>query len=176
MTLATLITLADFSALVDAAYEAETPVVTSAESELGQPLARFDDAAAIKTHAAGQVAAGIHHGAYALWYPSMKGLVLERRITLDPPREGHAFRYSRSGWGLIQLHLYATPPSSVQCRVSVNSEARARARETRYPELGPVADWDWRVVETYAFRLSRRLAAMGRTAPVAPPPGAGEVD
>lgn len=169
MTLATIISPADFDSLVDSAFQAETPQVSASESELGQPLEHFADRAAILAKAAACIEAGIHNYAFSLWYPSMKGQVSERRITLDPPREGHSFRYSRSGWGLIQLHLYCGTPGRLQCRVAVNSETRAQARQDRHPELGAVADWNWRVVESYAFRLSRRLAAMGASAPVVQP-------
>jgi hypothetical protein len=87
-------------------------------------------------------------------------------VELDPPRDGKTFRHSYAGWGIVHVHLYFTPPSTLQCRVVVNSEARAASRQHRYPELGPAADWDWRAIEAYAFRLTRALAAMGRTAPV----------
>lgn len=166
MTLATIISLSDFGALVESAFQAETPVVSSSESDLGEPLQRFATPAEIQAKAAYCAGAGIRNYAFGLWYPSMKGRILERQVALDPPREGKAFRYSLGGWGIIHLHLYFTPPNTLQCRVAVNSEARAKARQERYPELGATSEWDWRVVETYAFRLSRRLASMGPTAPV----------
>jgi hypothetical protein len=166
VTLATFISPASFDVLVDAAYEGETPVVMAAESELGAPLEHFADAAAIKAKARQCIAAGTRNFAFALWYPAMKGAYLDRRVEFDPPRDGHAFRHSLGGWGLLQLHLYCAPPAVLQCRVSANSEARALARQDRYPELGPVSAWDWRVVENHAFRLSRRLAKMGKTGPV----------
>lgn len=174
MTLATLISLSDFGALVESAFQAEAPEVSSSESELGEPLQRFATPAEIQAKAAECARAGIHNYAFGLWYPSTKGIVLERQVPLDPPREGKSFRYSLSGWGIIHLHLYFTPPNTLQCRVVVNSETRARAREDRYPELGATSEWDWRVVETYAFRLSRRLASMGRTAPVVQPSAPGD--
>ncbi|MCK4840643.1 MAG: hypothetical protein KAT04_02030 [Methylococcales bacterium] len=166
MTIATLISISDFGALVEDAFHPETPVVSSSESELGQPLQHFATPVEILAKAKHCIEAGIHNYAFGLWYPSMKGGVLERKVVLDPPREGESFRYSMSGWGIIYLHLYVTPPNTLQCRVAVNSEARARSREGRYPEMGATSEWDWRVVETYAFRLTRRLASMGRTVPV----------
>jgi hypothetical protein len=167
VTLATLITAPDFAVLVASAFESETPTVASSESELGQPLQRFASQAEIIAKAAHCIETKSHNYAFGLWYPSMKGEVLERKVELDPPRDGKSFRYSLSGWGIIRIHLYAAQTHTLQCRVAVNSEARAKSREDRHPELGPVSAWDWRVVETYAFRLSRKLAAMGRTAPVA---------
>ncbi|MFT7127173.1 MAG: hypothetical protein ACI9HX_000850 [Pseudoalteromonas tetraodonis] len=166
MTLATVITATDFNTLVNSAFKAETPMVTSSESELGQPLERFATAADVKAKAAQCIEEGVSNYGFGLWYPSMKGNCLERKVALDPPRDGQSFRYSLSGWGLIRLQLYVTPPNTLQCRVTVHSQARATQREHRYPEQGAVSDWDWRVVETYAFRLTRQLAAMGPTAPV----------
>ncbi len=169
MTLATVISFSDFGALVEGAFYPEIPLVASSESELGEPLQRFENPSAILAKAAQCIETRTHNYAFGFWYPSMKGQMLERQVALDPPRQGKSFRYSLSGWGIIHLHLYASSPGTLQCRVSVNSEARAQSRESRYPELGPTADWDWRVIETYAFRLSRRLASMGHTAPVVLP-------
>ena len=166
VTLATIIKLSDFGALVDGAYHPEIPAASESESELGAPLQRFGSAAEVLAKAEACFQAGVQNFAFGLWYPSMKGRVLERRVVLDPPRDGKTFRYSLSGWGVIHLRLYVTPPRTLQCRVVVNSESRATSRQDRHPELGPASDWDWRVVESYAFRLSRRLASMGRTAPV----------
>lgn len=169
MTLATILTLSDFGVLAESAFQAETPLVASSESDLGEPLERFVTAEDIRVKAAQCIKAGIRNYSFALWYPSMKGQALERQIALDPPREGKSFRHSLTGWGVIHLRIYYTPPGTFQCRIVVNSEARAKAREDRYPELGATAVWDWRVVDTYAFRLSRTLASMGRTAPVIQP-------
>ncbi|MGJ8669014.1 MAG: hypothetical protein ACSHXK_05955 [Oceanococcus sp.] len=169
MTLATIISLSDFDTLIEGAFQAETPQVSSSESDLGQALQRFATLDEIKAKAAQCYKAGTYNYAFGLWYPSMKGKTIERKVSFDPPRDGHTFRYSLSGWGIIHLHLYATRPKSLQCRIAVNSEGRARSRQERFPELGAASDWDWPVVEKYAFRLSRSLAAMGRTAPVVAP-------
>ncbi len=169
MTLATIISFSDFGALVESAFYPEVPVVASSESDLGELLQRFENPAAILAKAAQCVETCTHNYAFGFWYPSMKGQMLERQVALDPPREGKSFRHSLSGWGIIHLHLYAPSPGTLQCRVAVNSEARAKSRESRYPELGAASEWDWRVVETYAFRLGRRLASMGPTAPVQQP-------
>lgn len=169
MTLATLITPADFATLCDEVFRPEQALVQSAESALGETLETFESADAMQARIAACAARGDENYSFGLWYPTMKGQVSARRIELDPPRDGHTFRHSMSGWGIIRLNLYFTPPNTLQCRISVNSQARALSRESRYPELGPAADWDWQAVETYAFRLSRKLATMGRVAPVGLP-------
>ena len=174
MTLATIITLSNFNDLVESAFQAEVPVVSSSESDLGQPLQRFATPAEIRTKAKYCAQAGIYNYAFGFWYPSMKGQIVERKVTLEPPRDGHSYRYSLSGWGIIHLHLYAAQPNTLQCRVAVNSEGRASSRQKRFPELGTASEWDWRVVEKYAFRLSRKLASMGRTAPVVAQSPAGD--
>ena len=41
-----------------------------------------------------------------LWTPRHKGKPIFRKIDLDPKRcNGHTFRYSTDGWGLIQLYF-----------------------------------------------------------------------
>jgi hypothetical protein len=166
VTLATILSISDFGVLVKEAFRPESPVVSSSESDLGEPLQRFATPAEIQAKAVDCINGRLHNYAFGFWYPSMKGRVLERRIALDPPREGKTFRHSLAGWGIIHLHLYFTPPNTLQCRVAVNSQGRAASRQDRHPELGSASEWDWTVVETLAFRLSRRLASMGRTAPV----------
>lgn len=166
VTLATVISASGFGVLVKEAFHPECPLVSSSESDLGEPLQRFSTPEQIQAKVQECMDAGLHHYAFALWFPSMKGRVLERTITLDPPREGKTFRHSLGGWGIIHLHLYFTPPNTLQCRVAVNSRDRAASKQDRYPELGPATDWDWTVVEAKAFRISRRLASMGRTVPV----------
>lgn len=166
MTLATVIKPTDFNTLINSAFKAESPVVTSAESDLGQPLEKFASAAEVKAKVAQCMADGVSNYSFGLWYPSMKGSVSERKVSIDPPRDGHSFRYSLSGWGLIRIQIYVTQPDTLQCRVTVNSQAKSQKREQKYPEQGAVADWDWQQVQTYAFRLTRQLAAMGPTAPV----------
>lgn len=166
MTLATVISTSDFATLVKEAFHPERPLVSSSESELGEPLERFSTPEEIQAKVQRCIDAGVHNYAFAFWFPSMKGRVLERTITFDPPREGKTFRHSLGGWGLIHLHLYFAAPDTLQCRVAVNSRSRAASRQDRYPELGPSSEWDWTVVEAKAFRISRRLASMGRTVPV----------
>ena len=82
MTLATIIDLEDFDALVDGAFRAEHPSVSSSESELGEALEHFATPDAIKAKARHCVEAGIRRYAFGLWYPSTKGLVFERRVEL----------------------------------------------------------------------------------------------
>ena len=106
MTLATIISFSDFGTLVEGAFQPEIPVVSSSESDLGEPLEHFSSPAEIRAKAADCAKAGMHSYAFGLWYPSMKGRVIERQVALDPPREGKSFRYSMSGWGIIRLHLY----------------------------------------------------------------------
>jgi hypothetical protein len=59
MTLATIIKMSEFDALVEGAFQAETPVVSSSESDLGQPLQRFATPAEIQAKAAYCSEAGI---------------------------------------------------------------------------------------------------------------------
>jgi hypothetical protein len=43
---------------------------------------------------------------FQLWTPRHKGKPALRKIDLDPKRcNGHTFRYSTDGWGMIQLYF-----------------------------------------------------------------------
>jgi len=170
VTLATTLSLQDFSALADSAFKPEAPIVRAAESDGDEPLAQYADTAAMVERVRRCISERRHNFAFALWYPAMKGLVVERRIEFDPPRDGITHRDTVSGWGLIHLHVYASVPGNLQCRISVNSEQRARNRQAKYPELGPVDDWDWRFVQRQAYNLTQRLSTMGFTGPVIQPP------
>src|SRR3546814_6247277 len=78
------------------------PYTTLFRSDLGEPLQHFADAGAIKARAAQCVADGTHNYAFALHYPSTGRTVIERRISFDPPRDGHTFRRSEEHTSELQ--------------------------------------------------------------------------
>ena len=58
------------------------------------------------------------------WHPEHGGEVLEERIELRVP--GYEFRWSRVGWGLVQLHFGRAEGTDLKkSSLSVNSEKRA---------------------------------------------------
>lgn len=96
----------------------------------------------------------VHNAAHTMylqvWHPSCKGKLYLERINLDPKTcQGHTFRYSIGGWGMMQLYLGgeckegAIKPSHFGHR----SEKGARKWEGITLEYGLVDDWDWTAVE-----------------------------
>jgi len=82
-----------------------------------------------------------------------------RRIQLDPSKTGGAsFREEIEGWGLIQLQIGGEGPKGVvHSNTNHNSEARAKKWERTYPEMGPVAGWDFKLVSTLSRRINRHI-------------------
>ncbi len=70
-----------------------------------------------------------------------------------------SFRYTASGWGLIQLYLGGVSPTGIVLSHSNhNSEARARAWEpTDRGKMGSVAAWNWQEVTRASSRLNRHI-------------------
>jgi len=95
---------------------------------------------------------------FNLWTPRLKGDLIFRKVNLDPKRcNGHTFRYSTDGWGLIQLyfggiknHAFHNAPKSSVLNVSHighQSQKRAMAWEGVTQGNGQVSKWDWKEVE-----------------------------
>ena len=82
-----------------------------------------------------------------------------KRITLKPGKaSGASFREVIEGWGLIQLQIGGVGPKGiVHSHTNHNSEARAKKWESTYPDLGPVADWDFRLVSSISGRINRHI-------------------
>lgn len=82
-----------------------------------------------------------------------------KRIALKPSKtSGASFREIVEGWGLIQLQIGGTGPKGVvHSHTNHNSEARAKKWESTYPELGPVNDWDFKLISSVSGRINRHI-------------------
>jgi hypothetical protein len=82
-----------------------------------------------------------------------------KRIELKPSKvSGATFREAIEGWGLIQVQIGGAGPKGIDhSRSNHNSETRARKWERTYPELGPVADWDFKLVSSISGRINRHI-------------------
>lgn len=151
---------------VVAAIYAQGPVIVrEAYSEFGCATREFADAKALCDELHHEPGSAVSRS-YTLYYPEAKGHTYERRIALDPKAcRGHTFRFCQEGWGLIQLQCDFRKHPRVECRVAVNSKARASLWSVTYPELRSPDLWDWMVVQRKAgklVRLLRRLAKESR--------------
>jgi len=100
-------------------------------------------------------------------YPNdADGKFVRRLITLDSKRcKGATFRYTAEGWGLIQLYLESPIKRSGKqwmetSHTNHNSEKRAMAWESTYPDLGRVSDWNWKAVTSFSRRLNRYIQSL----------------
>jgi hypothetical protein len=110
--------------------------------------------------------------------PSASHQFSVRRISMQPELcDGHTFRYTVEGWGLIHLHLGGTGPQGlVVSHSNHNTEARARKWLESRPEFGPIEIWNWRETNMVSSALSRFIGKLATyklgSRPVLPDAGA----
>jgi hypothetical protein len=135
-------------------------------SEFDQPLFEFRTLADFEKHYSILDWNALHSRQsmlLQLYPPNASGKFVKHRIALDSRRcKGATFRYESSGWGLIQLYLQSPIKRTGKqwleaSHTNHNSERRARAWESTYPELGPVSAWNWPVVTSFSRRLNRYI-------------------
>lgn len=95
--------------------------------------------------------------------PAMKGELVVERFQLKPNAiPGKSWRENISGWGLIHMEFNAPHGTTLwPSFTNHNSESRARAWEPTYPQLPPVAAWDFREVARISRRINRHIAGLG---------------
>ncbi|MDQ0568269.1 hypothetical protein QFZ42_000103 [Variovorax paradoxus] len=88
-----------------------------------------------------------------------------RHIALNPQAcGGAAFRYSASGWGMVQLHLHAPVIDKVRLdnsHTNHNTLLRAQTWSATFPEDGPVEAWDFARITSFSSRLNRQIRKRG---------------
>lgn len=96
---------------------------------------------------------------FQLWTPRFKGDLVFRKVELDPKRcNGHRFRYSTDGWGLIQLNFGGVKNGELnRSHIGHQSQKRAIAWETNKLDLGQVSTWNWSEVENVARGLKYQI-------------------
>jgi hypothetical protein len=96
---------------------------------------------------------------FQLWTPRLKGDLVFRKVDLDPKYwNGHTFRYSTDGWGLIQLYFGGVKNNELnRSHIGHQSRKRALANENSHPEMGQVGKWDWSEVEKAARGLKYQI-------------------
>ncbi len=96
---------------------------------------------------------------FQLWTPRFKGDLIFRKVDLDPKRcNGHTFRYSTDGWGLIQLYFGGVKNNELnRSHIGHQSQKRAMTWEINNQGLGQVSKWDWAEVEKVARGLKYQI-------------------
>lgn len=97
-------------------------------------------------------------------YPDTRGRLEIREIAHDHAKfSGATFRFSCEGWGLICVYLAVGSPVGINSSISANSEKRALAWATTYPDMAPPSVWNWIAVASHLRRLRGSLRRAGGT-------------
>jgi hypothetical protein len=145
----------DIAALVAFALADVGTVVYEGYSVPDEPLRTFADAGAVLA-ALGE---NPHGMGLMLFASTMKGAPVKKRFNLKPGAvRGKSWRERISGWGLIQLEFSGVRKGKlVASWMNHNSERRALAWESTYPQLGPAASWDFQEVARISRRVNRHV-------------------
>jgi hypothetical protein len=99
---------------------------------------------------------------FQLWSPKFKGDILFRKVTLDPKHcNGHSFRYSTDGWGLIQLYLGGIKHDKQnESHIGHFNEKGALDRESTTTFNGKVSNWDWTEIQKTSRTLKQKIQSL----------------
>lgn len=97
---------------------------------------------------------------FQLWSPRHKGKPLFRKVELDPKHcNGHTFRYSTEGWGLIQLYFGGLKNNELhQSHIGHFNEKGALKWEDINNVNGLVSLWDWREIQSTSRKLKYQIS------------------
>jgi hypothetical protein len=96
---------------------------------------------------------------FQLWTRRFRGDILFRKVTLNPKHcDGHTFRYSTDGWGLIQLYFGRQKDNVLfHSHIGHFNEKGALKWEGTNHFNGKVDIWDWKEVEQTSRRLKNQI-------------------
>jgi hypothetical protein len=94
-----------------------------------------------------------------LWAPGFGGKVIFKRVELNPKYcNGHTYRYSTEGWGLIQLHLGGLEGNTLyHSHIGHFNEKGALKWEDINDEKGKVDLWDWKAIEQTSRKIKYQI-------------------
>lgn len=146
-------------AIASAIFDRPAPFVVEAYSAYDREPLAFDNAGLMTDYVRDCLASKDAFAYLFVVYPDMAGCASKKTIRLNPAKtDGHTFRYSWSGWGLIQVQLSNRPAPNHESRIASSSEKRAIAWAHTYPELPAPSTWNWKAVASHTRRLKRVLA------------------
>lgn len=153
----------DLTELVKFVFEISAATVFQAYSAYGQGLRCFGTPAELLADIELQIAKGALFLLYAIHYPDTKGHIEKAKITLNPKKcDGHTWRFSISGWGLIQFQADLRRVPNIECRIAVNSQVRSEAWASQIPTLKDPSLWDWKAVNKRAGQIIRRMKKLAK--------------
>jgi hypothetical protein len=96
---------------------------------------------------------------FQLWTQRFDGDILFRKVDLNPKYcDGHTFRYSTEGWGLIQLYFGGQKDYILfHSHIGHFNEKGALKWEGRNRFNGKVHKWNWKEVEQTSRKLKNQI-------------------
>lgn len=96
---------------------------------------------------------------FQLWSPKHEGKPIFRKIKLDPKRcNGHTFRYSTDGWGMIQLYFGGIKNHSLnQSHIGHFNEKGALRNKLSNHFNGKVDQWNWKEISKTSRKLKYQI-------------------
>jgi hypothetical protein len=152
------LTDASIDTIAEAVFAKPNPTVVEAYSEPGQLPKSFRSAPELSSYIRAQLSPPKGLAYVFVVYPDMGGAPVRRKIKLNPAGcQGHTMRYSWDGFGLISIQLQQSDGPISASRVCSNSERRAGAWSSTYPEWQQPGEWNWKAVTSHTRRLQRAL-------------------
>jgi hypothetical protein len=140
--------------LIRGMFESGNPEVYLRDTDPGENARKFASAHELNGFIDTAIEAHRLFVGFAVWYPETRGHVEKRKINLDPRRcEGHTFRYSIKGWGMISVQLDFENLPLINCCVSCSSRKKGEVWSDAHRDLKSPSLWDWGVVERHCRRL-----------------------
>jgi hypothetical protein len=96
---------------------------------------------------------------FQLWTQRFGGDILFRKVDLNPKySDGHTFRYSTDGWGLIQLYFGGQQDNVLfHSHIGHFNEKGASRRESTNHFNGKVDKWNWKEIEQTSRKLKNQI-------------------
>jgi hypothetical protein len=156
---------ASIDAIAAAVFAKPDPIVVEAYSEPGQLPQTFTSADQLAHYVRSQLSQPKGLAYVLVVYPDMGGAPTRRTINLDPAQcSGHKFRYTWDGFGLISVQLQNPVGPMSRSRIAANSQRRASAWASTYPEWQQPHNWNWKAVASHTRRLQRVLKKVSSVA------------
>lgn len=92
---------------------------------------------------------------FNLWSPEFMGEIIFQKRELNPKRcNGHTFKFTTEGWGLIQLYFGGrTDKRLYKSSIGHNSEKRALGHQPSIQRIPGPDQWDWKTIEQTSRKL-----------------------
>ena len=96
---------------------------------------------------------------FQLWTPRFGGNIFFRKIDLNPEYcNGHIFRYSADGWGLIQLYFGGHKDNILfHSHIGHFNEKGALKSQDTNKSIDNVDKWNWKIIEQTSRQLKNQI-------------------